>query len=88
VGFLACRSFGRAAITQESFHLLCHCLLVRRAEHARGVDAVLLGELAGTNGDSSLVEDVLHCLKDVLSAGRRRGIRVLLATHHHLYNFA
>jgi hypothetical protein len=49
---------------------------------------MLLGELAGTDVDSSLIEDVLHCLKDVLSAGRRRGICVLLATHHHLYNFA
>ena len=61
---------------------------VGRAEHASGVDAVLLGELAGTDLDSSLVEDCLHGLKDVLSAGRRRGIRVLLATHHHLDNLA
>jgi hypothetical protein len=75
-------------LAEEAFHLICNGLLTRRAEHVSCVDAVLLGELAGTNGDSSLVENILHCLKDVLSAGRRRGIRVLLATHHHLYNFA
>jgi hypothetical protein len=78
---------GRAAFAEDAFHLICNRLLIRRAEHASGVDAVLLGELAGTNRDPSLVENVLHCLKDVLSAGCRRGIRVLLATHHNLYNF-
>jgi hypothetical protein len=58
------------------------------AEHSSGVDAVLLGELARTRMDTSLVEDVLHGLKDVLRGGRGRGICVLLATHDHFHNFA
>jgi hypothetical protein len=83
-----CWGFWRTAFTEEASNLLCNGFLTGRAKHASGVDAMLLGELAGTREDSSLVEDVLHGFKDVLSTRRRRGIRVLLATHYHLNDFA
>jgi hypothetical protein len=83
-----CRGFWRTAFTEEALHLFCNSFLVGRAEHACGVDAVLLGELAGTRVDSSLVEDCLHGLKDVLSARRCGVVRVLLATHNRIHNFA
>jgi hypothetical protein len=84
-----CRaSLWTAACAEQALHLLCDSFLAWRAEHASGVDAVLLGKLAGVCVDSSLVEDGLHCLKYVLSMWCRCGICVLLATHHHLYNFA
>ena len=81
-------SLWTAAFTEQACHLLCDSFFAWRAEHAGGVDAVLLRKLAGACVDSSLVEDGLHCLKYVLSMRCCRGICVLLATHHHLYNFS
>jgi hypothetical protein len=81
-------AFGGVAIPEKALHLFCNDLFVRGTDQASGVDTVLLGELACTHMNIALIEDVLHGLKNVLAAGCCGGIRVLLAAHHHLYDFA
>jgi hypothetical protein len=77
-----------AAFTKEASHLLCNSLFIGRAQHACGIDPVLLRKLAGTRVNSPLVEDLLHRFEDVLTVRRCRGIRVLLAAHDDFHNFS
>jgi hypothetical protein len=63
-------------------------VFVRGTDQASGVDTVLLSELTRTHMNIALIEDVLHGLKNVLAAGCCGGVRVLLAAHHHLHDFA
>ena len=87
-GVIGLWKFRRTRLAEKASHLLRNSLFIWRTEHTGGVDAVLLGELAGTREYSSLVQYVLHGLEDALSAGCRRRIRVLLATHDHIHYFA
>jgi hypothetical protein len=84
---IGCRREWWTGLAENALDLLRDGLLTRGAKHAGGVDAMLLRELSGTDMDSALIEDCLHSLKDILSGGRRRGICILLAAHHHFDDF-
>ncbi|OBK41645.1 hypothetical protein A5658_18230 [Mycobacterium sp. 1245111.1] len=78
----------RTAFAEKAFNLLSDGLFVGGAKHACGVDAMLLRKLASAHWNSTLVEDILHRLEDILGARCGGTICLLLTLHHHVHNLA